>query len=65
MRPPTKWGTLHPLLGLDLQRHVNPEGGDAERLPSDDGALGFEYPSWREVRSELNALPLGAASWRE
>ena len=27
--------------------------------------LDEHYPSWREARSELNELPLGAESWRE
>lgn len=29
------------------------------------GLLDKHYPSWREARAELNALPLGAEEWRE
>lgn len=27
--------------------------------------LAEHYPSWREARTELNELPLGAETWRE
>jgi hypothetical protein len=27
--------------------------------------LSEHYPSWREARAELNALPLGAEEWTE
>ena len=29
------------------------------------GLLNEHYPAWREARSELNELPLGAVRWRE
>lgn len=29
------------------------------------GLLDEHYPSWREARAELNALPLAAEDWRE
>jgi hypothetical protein len=76
----TKWGSCNPRAGhirLNTELVKKPkdlleyvvfhelahllERGHSARFVA---ILDRHYPSWREARAELNALPLSAESWR-
>lgn len=48
---------------LDRNVHVHEHVGDGDHHARD--LVDEHFPSWREARAELNALPLSAEEWSE